>query len=38
LAAQAAEEQLAGMLVVYQQIAKEYPPTQAIQPEQEIVI
>jgi hypothetical protein len=38
LAAQAAEEQLAGMLVLYQQIAKQYPPTEAIQPEQEIIV
>lgn len=38
VAAQAAEEQLAGMLVMYEQISSEYPATEPIQPEQEIVV
>jgi putative phage-type endonuclease len=38
LAAQAAEEQLAGMQLVYEQIASEYPATEPIQPEQEIIV
>jgi putative phage-type endonuclease len=38
IAAQAAEEQLAGMRLVYEQIAGEYPMTEVIQPEQEIII
>ena len=38
MAAQAAEEQLAGMRLVYDQIADEYPMTEVIQPEQEIII
>lgn len=38
LAAQAAEEQLAGMQLVYSEIEKQYPPTEQIQPEQEIII
>jgi hypothetical protein len=38
LAAQAAEEQLAGMQLVYEQIASEYPATEPIQLEQEIIV
>jgi putative phage-type endonuclease len=37
-AAQAAEEQLAGMLVIYEGLAAQFPATEPIQPEQEIVI
>jgi hypothetical protein len=37
-AAQAAEEQLAGLMVQYQAIAAQFPATEPIQPEQEIVI
>jgi putative phage-type endonuclease len=37
-AAQAAEEQLAGMLVIYEDLATQFPATEPIQPEQEIVI
>jgi putative phage-type endonuclease len=37
-AAQAAEEHLAGMLVIYEDLAAQYPATKPIQPEQEIVI
>jgi len=38
LAAQAAEKQLADMQAFYDQCAKQYPPTEVIQPEQEIII
>jgi putative phage-type endonuclease len=37
-AAQAAEEQLAGLMVQYQAAAAQFPATEPIQPEQEIVI
>jgi putative phage-type endonuclease len=37
-AAQAAEEQLAAMLVIYEGLAAQFPATEPIQPEQEIVI
>jgi len=37
-AAKAAEEQLAGMLVIYEDLAAQFPATEPIQPEQEIVI
>jgi putative phage-type endonuclease len=37
-AAQAAEEHLAGMLVIYESLAAQFPATEPIQPEQEIVI
>jgi putative phage-type endonuclease len=38
LAAQAAEEILAGLMVRYQEAAEQFPATEPIQPEQEIVI
>jgi len=38
LAAQAAEEWLKGMQDLYGETAKQYPPTEVIQPEQEIII
>jgi len=37
-AAQAAEEQLAGMLVIYEGLAAQFPATEPIQPEQEIIV
>jgi putative phage-type endonuclease len=37
-AAQAAEEQLAGMLMVYENVAAQFPATEPIQPEQEIIV
>jgi putative phage-type endonuclease len=37
-AAQAAEEHLAGMLVIYEGLAAQFPATEPIQPEQEIIV
>lgn len=37
-AAVAAEEQLTGMMEIYKQISTEYPPTEVLHPEQEIVV